>query len=356
VNDQFRDYRNVSDKFKNKISFSSIQPFQNYPDDLSLAYDHNHITFHFSAIDWKATHKIKYSYRLIGSDNKWSDPSPDAFADYRNLSHGNYELQVKAIGQSQVWTEPIRYHFTIKPAWWQTWWFKTALSVLIVLVIAYVLWLVYLYRLRKQKTLLEKKLAVQYERQRISADLHDDIGSTLSSINIYAGLAKKQSDNQLYLDSISENINEVVNKLDDLVWSIKAGHDTLGNMVERIKTYAEPITRSKKIDLNIHVNEDTKSIKPSEDIKHHLYMVIKELINNAIKHAECKHIEIEFKKAKNMLFVVVRDDGKGFDENKIRKDRNGLSNISQRINEMNGSIDIRSSLKEGTVVSMEIKD
>src|SRR6185503_11028909 len=117
------------------------------------------------------------------------------------------------------------------------------------------------------------------------------------------------SDNHLYLDSISQNINEVVNKLDDLVWSIKTGQDTLGNMIERLKTYGEPIARSKQIEFNIHINKDTKDIKPSEDIKHHLYMVTKELINNAIKHADCKHIEIEFKKAKSILLVIIKDDG-----------------------------------------------
>ena len=84
-------------------------------------------------------------------------------------------------------------------------------------------------------------------------------------------------------------------------------------------------------------------------------MVTKELINNAIKHADCKHIEIEFKKEKNILIVTVKDDGKGFDENKIRKDRNGLKNISGRVNEMAGRIDIRSSLKEGTVVTIGIQ-
>jgi two-component sensor histidine kinase len=354
INERFYDFRNLGDNSKNKITFSSVVPFHNYPDDLSLSYDQNHLTFHFAAIDWSAPHKIKYSYRLLGLDGRWSNPSTDAFADYRNLTYGNYELQVKAIGQSQIWTKPISYKFTIKPAWWQTWWFKTATVIIAVLSIVYVLWLMYLYRLRKQKILLEKKLAVQYERQRISADLHDDIGSTLSSINIYAGLAKKQIDNGLYLDSISQNINEVVGKLDDLVWSIKAGHDTLGNIADRLKIYAEPLTSSKQIAFNILMNDDLKPIKPPEGIKHHLFMTVKELINNAIKHADCKHIDIEFKKLKDILYVIVKDDGRGFNENTIRKDRNGLKNITQRVNEMEGKLDIQSSLTDGTIVNIQI--
>jgi ligand-binding sensor domain-containing protein/two-component sensor histidine kinase len=354
INGIFYDYRNLTKNLSNNMSFSGVNPYDNNPNDLTLAYNQNHLTFHFSAIDWSAPDKIKYSYRLLGLENNWSDPSPDAFADYRNLVYGHYELQIKAIGQSQVWTAPISYKFTIRPAWWQTWWFKAATIVFAIIAIICVLWLIYLYRLRKQKILLEKKLAVQYERQRISADLHDDIGSTLSSINIYAGLAKKQSDNQLYLDSISQNINEVVGKLDDLVWSIKAGHDTLGNIADRLRLYAEPITRSKEISFSISINDDLKEVKPPEGIKHHLYMTTKELINNAIKHADCKNIKIEFKNAGDNLNVVIKDDGKGFNESTIRKDRNGLKNITQRVKEMDGEIDIRSSLKDGTIVSIEI--
>jgi ligand-binding sensor domain-containing protein len=354
INGKLFDFRSLADSIKDKINFSSIAPFHNYPEHLSIAYDQNHINFHFSAIDWSASHKIKYSYRLIGSDHEWSFPSAEASADYRNLGYGNYEFQVKAIGESQVWTDPVSYKFKIRPAWWQTWLFKITAAIISVLVIMYVLWLIYLYRLRKQKILLEKKLAVEYERQRISADLHDDIGSTLSSINIYAGLAKKQGDNQFYLDSISQNINDVVGKLDDLVWSIKAGHDTLGNIVERLKAYAEPITRSKQIAFSISMNDDWKDIKPPDGIKHHLFMTAKELINNAVKHADCKNIHIEFKKINNTLYVIVKDDGKGFNENAIRKDRNGLKNIAQRVTEMEGKLDIRSSLKDGTIVNIEI--
>src|SRR5204862_4704234 len=155
INERFYDFRNLPDSADRKMSFSSIVPFQNYPVDLTLAYDQNHLTFHFSAIDWSAPDKIQYSYRLIGSDANWSSPSHISYADYRNLQHGNYELQVKAIGRSQIWTKFSSYHFTILPAWWQTLWFKTAIVIFALLVSIYISWLIYLYRLRKQRMLLE---------------------------------------------------------------------------------------------------------------------------------------------------------------------------------------------------------
>ncbi|MBK9937638.1 MAG: hypothetical protein IPP02_04470 [Chitinophagaceae bacterium] len=118
INEQFYDFNNLHDSTGGKISFSSINPFQNYPEGLTLSYNQNHLSFHFSAIDWSAPDKIKYSYRLIGSDANWSIPSHNSFAEYRNLQHGSYELQIKAIGRSQIWTKTFSYHFTIRPPWW----------------------------------------------------------------------------------------------------------------------------------------------------------------------------------------------------------------------------------------------
>lgn len=175
INGQFEDFRNLPDSINNKNRFRPPAPFSNYPMEMKLSYNEDHLKFHFSAIEWNAPDKIKYSYRLIGSDAGWSNLSHEAEAEFTNLQHGNYIFQVKAIGQSQEWTEPVSYSFTIQPAWWQTWWFKVAVISISVLSLLYITRLIYLVRLHKQKIILEKQLAVQYERQRISAEMHDDV-------------------------------------------------------------------------------------------------------------------------------------------------------------------------------------
>jgi serine phosphatase RsbU (regulator of sigma subunit) len=138
INEQFIDYRNISDSFKNEIYFDSVVRFENYPLNLELSYDKNHLTFHFVAIDWSAPHKIQYSYRMLGLDNSWSNPSKEAKAEYRNLSYGTYTFQIRAIGESGKWSEPFEYTFTISPPWWHTWWFR-ALCVLLALILILIL-------------------------------------------------------------------------------------------------------------------------------------------------------------------------------------------------------------------------
>jgi signal transduction histidine kinase/ligand-binding sensor domain-containing protein len=122
VNEEFIDYRNISESLGKNIQFSGVEPFTNYPLNLELPYNKNHLTFYFAAIDWSAPHKIYYSYRMLGLNNNWSAPSQEAKADYRNLSYGHYTFQIRAIGESGEWSEPFEYTFTIRSPWWYSWW------------------------------------------------------------------------------------------------------------------------------------------------------------------------------------------------------------------------------------------
>jgi ligand-binding sensor domain-containing protein/serine phosphatase RsbU (regulator of sigma subunit) len=126
IQGRFIDYRNMKDTLENKVLFSSVRQSENYPLNLELPYDNNHLTFYFSAIDWYAPHKIKYSYLLEGQNVEWSIPNQEAKADYRNLSHGTYTFKVRAIGESGEWSEAFEYTFTIHPPWWLTLWAKIA--------------------------------------------------------------------------------------------------------------------------------------------------------------------------------------------------------------------------------------
>jgi signal transduction histidine kinase/DNA-binding response OmpR family regulator len=125
INEQFTDYRTIPDSpdsYQDQIKFNGVQKFDNYPLSLQSPYDKNHLTFYFAAIDWAAPHKIRYSYRMKGLNINWSEPTPDPVADYRNLTFGAYTFQIRAVGESGVWSEPFDYAFTILPPWWHSWW------------------------------------------------------------------------------------------------------------------------------------------------------------------------------------------------------------------------------------------
>ncbi|MEN8121872.1 MAG: two-component regulator propeller domain-containing protein, partial [Bacteroidota bacterium] len=109
-------------EYYQELVLDSVARFYNYPLNFELPYKLNHLTFHFSAIDWAAPHKLKYQYKLEGLDEKWSKLSDKNEADYRNIPYGEYVFKVRAIGAARKWSETFEYTFTIQPPWWHTWW------------------------------------------------------------------------------------------------------------------------------------------------------------------------------------------------------------------------------------------
>lgn len=337
-----------------QFRFNNLKRWTNSPEGLSLAYNNNYVGFEFIACVTDQPQHIKYQYQLEGLDKNMSALTSQPTASYGNLSPGNYTFKVRAMNYRGDWSNEYKYSFTIRPPWWQTWWFRTGSGMIFIAAVFFVSRSISNYQLRKQKHLLEKELLIQQERQRISSDLHDEIGSTLSSISIYTGLAKKEINKEPYLESIGTNVNEVVNKLDDLVWRINPQYDTLGSVMYRLMVYAEPITSAQQINLVLDDDETLRSQKLPADTKHHIFMILKELVNNAVKHSGCSNIKISFLKQDNYMQMVFEDNGKGFDPSAISTQRNGLNNITHRVNAVKGTMDIKSGRGDGAQIIIRI--
>ncbi len=135
INEQSIDYRHLKDSAGREMEFNGVSAFYNYPLNLELPYNNNHLTFHFSAIDWSAPHKIMYSFKMEGLKDEWSIPTGEGKADYRNLPYGTFTFKVGAIGELQKWSEPFEYTFTILPPWWHTWWARSGYGLTALLLI-----------------------------------------------------------------------------------------------------------------------------------------------------------------------------------------------------------------------------
>ena len=174
------------------FNFDSLSRWYNLPQHLSLAHNNNYISFDFAGIDMEQPQNMKYQYQLTGIDKSMSVLTSRSDVSYGNCPPGNYTFIVRAMNSEGYWSNDYKYKFAIRHPWWGTWWFRLLAVILFIAFVFLIVRFIFKQQLRKQKIALEKQLAIQNERQRISADLHDEIGSTLSSINIYAGLAKKE--------------------------------------------------------------------------------------------------------------------------------------------------------------------
>lgn len=134
-------------------TFDSVASYHNYPLSPAFSYRQNHLTFHFSAIDWAAPQKIRYRYLLEGLDKDWSPLTKESKADYRNLSPGHYTFRLKAIGAANMWSEIFEYSFHIDPPWWASWW----AYLFYFLVLAGLLYFLYRFLLHRQLVLQEAR-------------------------------------------------------------------------------------------------------------------------------------------------------------------------------------------------------
>jgi ligand-binding sensor domain-containing protein/serine phosphatase RsbU (regulator of sigma subunit) len=122
INDKRIDYRQPHDSILESVHYLGVSAFNNYPLNLELNNNYNHLTFFFSAIDKTSQHKLRYSYRLLGLNSNWSGPTSETKADYQNLPFGEYKLQVRATCEDGHWSDVMEYEFIIYPPWWHTWW------------------------------------------------------------------------------------------------------------------------------------------------------------------------------------------------------------------------------------------
>ncbi|HLO82800.1 MAG TPA: two-component regulator propeller domain-containing protein [Chitinophagaceae bacterium] len=339
---------------REKISFSDIPVFSRYPLGLTLPYNQNHLTFHFAATDWQAPHQIRYSYRLKGLDDKWSTPSPNALAEYRNLSYGNYVFEVKAMSREGTWTTPQTYFFRILPAWWQTWWFRALELLLLATLISLFSRYIYLNKLRKQREAMERQLALQYERQRISSEMHDDIGAGLSGVKLMAEMAGakiKDEEERNEVLRIYQSLGAISSRMKEVIWSLNVENDDLPSLVSFIQKQARQLMEAYPCELTVVLPERIPDIEIDGESRRNIFLLVKESLHNIIKHSRADKVSLSIA-CSNELLITIRDNGHGFEYPSKLQTGNGLRNMKRRIEAVHGRMQVISD--HGTTIKLGI--
>jgi ligand-binding sensor domain-containing protein/two-component sensor histidine kinase len=322
-----------------------------------LNYYQNFFSIEFSAPEYTGEN-VSYAYMLEGADKSWIRVSKHNSANYSNLAGGKYRFKVKASN----WKDNDLSNYksiliTINPPFWLTWWF----FLLIIFIVSTIAYFLYQYRVNN---LLEQ----QAIRNGIAQDLHDQIGSTLSSISVYSEVARiyqgQEKANQLnnILETISLTANEMINDMADIVWAINPKNDNLQSIISRIENFAKPLCKVKNINFIFKHNAKNQENIATTRIRKNLYLILKETINNAIKHAECENLEVELNVINDMIEVLIKDDGIGFAPDADFSSNitgslggNGMNNIRLRAEELKARLTIHSSPETGTVIRLLIK-
>jgi signal transduction histidine kinase/ligand-binding sensor domain-containing protein len=194
-------------------------------------------------------------------------------------------------------------------------------------------------------------------RSKISRDLHDEIGSSLTSINVLSKVALskagEQADIANYLSKIKETTSQTMENMGDMVWAINPKNDTLDAMMSRMKEFAVDLCEARGIELDFSLPAELEKLSIDLDKRRNLFLVFKEAVNNAVKYSFTRELMIRFEKNNGMLQMIIQDNGKGFATTAISSG-NGLHNMQERARECGGNLHIESALQKGTRILFEI--
>jgi ligand-binding sensor domain-containing protein len=318
------------------------------PYQLSLSHENNTLGIYFKGISSSGTDGIEYSYSLEGLENSWSAPSSDNFVSFVRLPPGRYIFKVKAQLLNTSWSRAAVFSFEIRKAFWQTLWFYILIGVCLFAGI----YLLFRFRLNQKIKLLEM-------RNRISQDLHDEIGASVSGINLLSQMASeklvsnKPEEAAEYLNKVKNYTLDVIEKLSDMVWIFNPQNDSIERLLQRLKSFTVSIAQSKGIKIHFVPGKESEQMNLTIQQRKAIYLISKEAFNNTFKYAECNNIYYNLNVVGSKCWLKIQDDGKGFIQAE-NKNGNGLYNMQARADEIGASLHIQSVPGAGTIITLEL--
>jgi signal transduction histidine kinase len=293
---------------------------------------HEQVQIEFVGLGFHAGETPGYQYLLEGAASGWSAPGAQRVVTYAGLRPGKYRFLVRALNSDGRVTGPASVRFTVLPPFWMQWWFFAALFA----VCGSAAWLAWRYR---QKQLA----AVQGVRMRIAADLHDDIGASLSHIAMLSELARRdaskaQPERTGHLDQIAEVSRELVDSMSDIVWSTDPRRDHLGDLADRMRQYAGEVFGASNIEFRFTASAIEEGSKLSVNARREIFLVFKECLHNITRHSGSTKAWIHLRREGNALVMEAGDNGVGFDASRAIHG-NGLRSMRARAENLGGEIE-----------------
>lgn len=317
--------------------------------ELNFNYDSRFLRFYVSSNCFSDNEQVTYMYRLTGIDDRWRNNENNPLITYTNLPYGKFVLEYKAINSDGVMSESGILPITISPPFYRTIYFY----VIVISFIAFAAYVFYRYRIRQI-------LKLQEIRNKIARDLHDDIGSTIGSINLYSQVANvklsssENADVRNILDKIEFSSREIIDKTGDAVWAVNPHNDSLKNLVLRMEGHAAGVLGTAGIRFQIDCDDRLATMFLEMNERKNIFLIYKEAIHNIVKYAQATAVKISIIKHAGRLQMKITDNGKGLSDNIKAYNGNGINNMRARATDMQGNFNIYSSENKGTTIEITI--
>lgn len=326
---------------------------------LHVAQNYNQLSITFHPFSINPFTKAILLYKLEGRDNRFFELSDSLSISFNKLSSGTYKLKAKIINEDGVESdEKILCTIMIQRPFWQKGWF-ILLALIATGILSYFITR-YFQKIKLKRKEKERLLELQLfnERERISRELHDNLGSSIVTIiaqsdNIEAKLRNQQPEEALQKASeLGDRSRETMNILRETIWAVQENSHTFEDFTTRVKTFLQRIYAPTNIEWEcIAAGALSHNLSPEQTL--HLFRCVQECTQNIIKHSCATKSFYVFEADKSKLNILIKDNGKGFNVND-NCNTNGLKNIQSRIDELNGELTVQSSEEAGTIFKFEI--
>jgi signal transduction histidine kinase/ligand-binding sensor domain-containing protein len=324
-----------------------------------LAHDQNMFSFEFTALNFTNSDKNQYAYLMEGLYDDWIQLQNRRTVSFTNLDPGEYIFRVKGSNNHGVWNKDgTSIRIIIDPPFWQTAWFRILTGTL--LLVALILTVRYFatHKLKQRLQELEYQRKLNEERERISKDMHDEVGSSLTRIAILSELAKKgiptEYEGKEHIEDISDTSREVVDNIGEIIWAINPQNDSLENLIAYTRQYTSKYFEVTSTHCVFDLPEEVPATSLSAEFRRNIFLVIKEAVTNIVKHACASEVLIKIQLKNKRMIIEIQDNGRGFCMEERSQFGNGLSNMRKRVEQLEGKWEIKSAPDEGTKIQVAI--
>ncbi len=341
---------------KNNISFA---------DEINLTYRESVFSFGFAALIFNNPQKNQYAYKMEGFDKDWTYCGKRKRVTYTNLDPGQYIFRVKGSNSDGIWNEEgTSIRINISPPYWQTWWFRT-LGTLAAIAATGLTYKQRLDKMEKEKQAQEdfsRRLieSQEDERKRISSELHHTIAHDVLIAKTKAQMALKHKDNpekmEIALNEISELATSTMKDVRSISYNLHPHQLEQLGFTKSLKSIINDVSSSTDINFKFEIEDVDKLLTKENEIN--LFRAIQESVSNVLKHSEASDSFLKVSRSKDFVFIVLSDNGKGFDTKNFKltdtKHGLGIKGISERVKFMKGEYKVESYPGKGTTVIYKI--
>lgn len=315
---------------------------------VELSYRASVIDINISALALGFAIAPVFEYRLEGVEHDWRETPAREAIRYAGIPVGRHRLLVR-VRDPFGRTGPVHelLLISVRGPIWQQWWFY----VIAVLTVSAGLYALYIFRLRQA-------MKLQAVRNRIASDLHDEVGSSLSSITIGAQLAASLSPEaseqvKMLLSRMGETSSASLRSISDIVWAIDPKNDEGEALVKRMRRIAQELLESNDVDVSFDIGPGVEELKLPMNARKEIVLIYKEAVHNASKYSGASFVLVSLHRRNGSLAVSVKDDGKGFDV-ALHPDGHGLGSMRRRADAIGAELTLTSAPGMGTLVGVEV--